>query len=124
MDKDINLGTKSMKSVGEIMNNNSFKDPTNVNDVDKNNLNNVKTLDINVENIEGEERIKYNAENLAAKLDDLKNLNYYLKMCREHKPEFLYECLSITSMAKREERIKKTPAKYFVGVLKKRAGKK
>lgn len=61
------------------------------------------------------------AQTIAEKLNDLKSLNYFLKMARTYSPEMLLECLSETLLAKNEGRIRSYPAKYFVGILKNKA---
>ncbi|MCB9802046.1 MAG: hypothetical protein H6774_03065 [Pseudomonadales bacterium] len=60
------------------------------------------------------------ANNIAEKLNDLRSLNYFLKMARTHPPQILFESLAETMLADREGRIRSYPAKYFVGVLKKK----
>lgn len=107
----------------EIFENSSLSHHLNVDNVDKDITNNVETINVNVNNKNREEKMKFIARDLATKLDDLKSLNYYLKIVKDHKPEFIYECLSITTLAYREGKIRKTPAKYFVGVIKRRSGK-
>src|SRR3989339_698197 len=118
---DISSRVNQTQSVGEILQTRNPVNSSNVNNVDKYNSNNVTTLNVNVDLEKKEEQVKYYARELAEKLGDLKNLNFYLKCARENKPDFLYECLSITLIAKREGKITKTPAKYFVGVFKRRS---
>jgi len=120
---DENTSLTDFQKVGDILKHPLHNNVNNVNNVDNNNSNNVETSNVNVGSKDGIDETEYIARNLAVKLDDLKNLNYYRKCAREHKPEFLYECLSITMAAKKEGIIRKTPAKYFVGVLKQKSGK-
>lgn len=83
----------------------------------------VDTLNVNVSSKNEIEKIKAMGEDLANQLSDTKNLYYYLKCAREHQGNFLYECLAIVKEAQREGRITSTPAKYFVGVVKRKSNK-
>lgn len=112
------------QTTGDILLNYPLNNSPNVKNVNNYNSNNVKEINVNVGDEDREEKIKFIAQDLATKLDDSRSLNYYLKIAREHKLEFLYECWAITLEAKRDGIIRETPAKYFVGILKRRSGKK
>lgn len=113
----------SFKTAGEIIQSHALNKYPNVDNVDDNSSNYVDTFNVNVAYKEKEERIKAVASDLATQLNDSQNLNYFLKISREHQSAFLYECLSITMDAKRSDKIRLTPAKFFVGVVKQKAGK-
>jgi len=55
---------------------------------------------------------------LAQKLDDLESLPYYEKLVDERRVDFLRNCLVITLIAHRQDKISTTKAKYFTGVVK------
>lgn len=61
------------------------------------------------------------ADELAKKLNDLANLNYYKSIAKQHTPGFLLECLSFALDA---QDIRTTRARYFVGIVKRRSNKK
>ncbi len=141
----------AMEKLGEVLKNkykhfpkrdnvnNDNKDVSN--NVDNGNDNNVSSnLDnvINVDDINKEDLIelfskkfideqekeKWLVKQLVEKLNDKKNSNYYKSLVKKHSPSFLLECLSITLDAQRNIKIKTIPAKYFVGVVKRRESQK
>lgn len=60
------------------------------------------------------------ARSIAEKLNDMRSLNYFRKMARTYPSHILLESLADTLLANREGRISSVPARYFVGVLKKK----
>lgn len=108
-------------------------------DISKLNNNNVSNVNNNINNVSNvddlsldelfnliENKFSYNqkSENflpelLAKELDDVKSINYYIKISKEYDRGFLLECLNITKSAQKEGGIRK-PAAYFVGILKKK----
>lgn len=120
MDTDTN--NKIEKRKAEIREKLGMLPHVNVNNVDNNKSVNVIRPNVNVEQSEKEEKIKFVARDLAEKLDDLKSLNFYLKIARGNKAEFLYQCLSIALSTQREGKIRTTLARYFVGVFKQLTG--
>lgn len=61
----------------------------------------------------------YLAENLA----NTKDLNYFKFIVKQYSGTLLLECLSLTNEARKDNLIKTTPARYFVGVLKRKLRK-
>lgn len=118
-----NFQYKQVKSVREILLTSPPNTPSNVNNVNKNISNNVRELNVNVSDDDKNEKINYNAHELAICLNDFKSLNYYKKLFREHNEASVYECLSITKDARNRGKIRTTPAQYFVGVVRNRFGK-
>lgn len=139
------------KSVGEIMSEkdtSSLKStmPTkdNVNNVVRNNdnvdnaiKNNNYVTNVNVDHLTTEELLSllekrftddndksdWLANELATSLADADNLNYYRSVVGKYPSELLLECLSITKAAMRDGIIRTTPAKYYVGVVKRKVSK-
>ena len=111
---------------------NDIRNNDNVDNDDKDNkhVNNVEHLTLKelIDLIEqrftsDKEKESFIAEELASSLSDRENLNYYKKVAKVHSMALLLECLSITKDAIRTEAIRTTPAKYFVGVLKRKTAK-
>lgn len=111
-----------MHKVGSILNSQHF----NVNNVDKdilNNVSNVKTdKDVALDNLLALYGNKPQgiAKIIAEKLNDLNNLNFHIKTAKLNSPHILFEVLSITLEADREGKIKKSRAQYYIGVLKRK----
>lgn len=121
MNDDTN--TRSMRPIGDNLKNTFTARYPNVNNVKSDSLDNVQRSNVNVSSKNETDKIKAIGEDLANRLNDTKNLNYYLKCGREHQASFLYECLHIVQEAQREGRITTTPPKYFVGVVKRKSNK-
>ncbi len=112
-----------LKSVGNVKRNNvndenvDIKITTNVNNVDELTTDDLLNL-LGKRLSDQKDKNLALAETLSEKLDDKKDLNYFKTIVKTYPESLLWECLSITLTAKREGKIKKAPAKYFVGVLK------
>lgn len=65
-----------------------------------------------------EDKPKGVAEIIAGELDDLRNINFYIKVAKNNNLQLLFEALSITKEALKEGKIRTSGAKYYVGVLK------
>ena len=96
---------------------------------DKNNLNNVDYVsDLSIDDLlealnnkfsDSQAKKECLGNHLAEKLNDEKNLNYYLKLVETENEKLLYESLSITKDADLSGKIRKgNKAAYFVGVIK------
>lgn len=91
-----------------------------------------KMLDENTINVNNVDNVKpYNndetlilkrdkALSLARALDDVKNLNFYIRLVKNAEESSLFESLSVTLEARKQGKIRFTNAKYFVGVLKRK----
>lgn len=100
-------------------------DRNNVNvNIDSNNVNvskKDKLIEQLIDECGGEASVV--AHTIAKKLSDERSLNYYLKMTRLYPFYVLFESLAETLDASNDGRIKSTPPRYFVGILKKKAHK-
>ena len=114
-----------MKKVSEIINNKKL----NVNNV------NVENGNKYINNVNNEVEKAFNnlmtlldkqknkpmaiAQEIREKLgDDEKNLNFHIKMAKRCDSKILFECLSIALDAQRNNKVKTSLPKYYVGILK------
>lgn len=64
--------------------------------------------------------VDYIAEMFASELDDIKSINYYKILAREHDHIILFEALSSTKKAVVSGNLRLKKAQYFLGILRKK----
>lgn len=101
-----------MESVNHIL----IKRPNNVNVV--NNIsNNVYDDDVADKIRDAIDKPKAIAEILVEKLNAPHNLKLYIKLAYQYPTDTLFECIALTEEARRDGKIKTTPAQYFYGIV-------
>jgi len=98
----------------------------NVNNVDKYINTNVNNVTSNEEKqlVELLNEVKHKPEALAQiiaeKLSDTKNLNFHIKTAKLNNSQILFEALALVLEAKQNGMVRTTPARYYVGILKRK----
>lgn len=75
-------------------------------------------INVNVSMVKSINEANIFAKKLSEKLEDLENLKWYEKVCKERRLDFLENCLSITLEAQKNGKIMTNKGRYFVGVYK------
>lgn len=131
---DEQLSNHELTQIGDILkdrfNNNVINDNNgityNVNNVDKeilNNVSNVNTSKVGIKELVEElvDKPEALAKEIANKLGDTKNLNFHLRVVKANEPAILFESLAIALAAVRDGKVFKSKvAAYYVGVLKRK----
>ena len=116
-----NGATKGFTKIGDVKS--TTLNNVNVGNVDKDINTNVNNVTSNEEKqisdliYEYKDKPEAIAKYIAEKLSDTQNLNFHLKTVRLNNPQILLEALAIVLTAQREGKVRSTPAKYYVGIL-------
>lgn len=128
---DEQLSNHELTKIGDILENRSSdyisRDVTyNVNNVDKeilNNVSNVNTSKVGIKELLEElvDKPEALAKEIAENLGDTKNLNFHLRVVKTNNPAILFEAVAIALDAVRDGRVLRSNiARYYVGILKRK----
>ena|ERR1035437_9732366 len=124
MNKAGNILKENHKSLlnGHNVNNGNITISNNVTNVNELTLEELTKL-LEERFIDENSKRQWLATYLAEHLSDIKNLNYFKSIAKRYSGTLLLECLSLTKEAHKDNLIKTTPARYFVGILKRKLRK-